>query len=67
MPQKMRFPFRIACNVTEEIAMAFDAMAAGSNLTASDFMRDALDTYLRARGMLAPPSRQSNGAMHPAE
>jgi hypothetical protein len=62
----VRFPFRIACNVTEEVAMAFDAMAAGSNLTASDFMRDALDTYLRARGMLQPPQR-SNGAMHPAE
>jgi hypothetical protein len=56
---------RIACNVTEEVAMAFDVLAANSNLTASDFMRDAMDNYLRARGLLAPPQR-SNGALHPA-
>jgi hypothetical protein len=57
----------VGVNVSEEIAAAFDQLAAGSNLTASDFMRAAFDSYLRACGMLAPPTRQSNGAMHSAE
>ena len=64
MAQKLRFPYRVACNVSAEVGEAFERLAQGSgNLTESDFMRAAFDAYLRGLGALSPPQ----SGMHPAE
>jgi hypothetical protein len=57
---KVRFPARLSFWASESTAAAFEQLAANSNLAVSDFLRDAADGYVRARGLLAP----QNGGQH---
>jgi hypothetical protein len=50
-----RFPCRIDVAVPDEIARAFELLAADGMLTVSDHVRQACKFYLTQMGALAPP------------
>jgi hypothetical protein len=54
MAKAARFPRKLECWVPDQIADAFDVLAADQLLTASDHMRQAFVIYLSSRGVLKP-------------
>jgi hypothetical protein len=63
MSNKVKFEARLSFWTTPEVADAYEAMAARSLLSVSDFLRDATSSYAVARGLL--PAQQQ--AQQPAE
>lgn len=52
---KPRFPVRLTVWVPEQVAESFEQLEASGILSQSDYMRDALITYLAARGISTAP------------
>jgi hypothetical protein len=63
MSNKQKFEARLTFWTTPEVADAYEAMAARSLLSVSDFLRDATSSYVVACGLL--PAQQQ--AQQPAE
>jgi hypothetical protein len=63
MSSKAKYTSRLTVWTTPEVADAYEAMAARSLLSVSDFLRDATSSYAVARGLL--PAQQQ--AQQPAE
>lgn len=59
MAGKAKFEARMVVYVRPAVAQAFEELASRGDLTVSDFLRDALVEYLRARGI--PLGAVANG------
>jgi hypothetical protein len=68
MGPKAKFTSRLVVWVPDETAAAYERLAERGLLKTSDYLRDALDTYLRQRGINPAPPMQNGAAHHqPAE
>jgi hypothetical protein len=53
--KRRRFPLRIAANVSEEVGVLFEQLAASGDLSESDLARIAFSEFLQRRGLLQRP------------